>query len=168
MQIKKRESTEKNRDFASPWDLHEFEGFVDRLLKKYPREELIRRIGKGDVIPVSIFNKRLSPLETVVKYLKEEMGYGFQKISKLLNRSPKTVWQAYNFSKKKFKERLTVEFSDYDIEISTLSNRKFSILESVVMFLKDKKDLSFHKIALMLSRDDRTIWTVYSRAKKKR
>ena len=141
---------------------------MDGLLKKYSKHELIKAIEKKDVLPLSIFNKRLSPLETVVKYLKEEMDYGFQKISKLLNRSSKTVWQAYNFSKKKFPAKLTVEFSDYDVDISALSNRRFSMLESIVMFLKDKKDLSFHKIALLLSRDDRTVWTVYSRAKKKK
>lgn len=168
MQRKKRVVHTKNRDFSSSKDLKEFEVLVNRLLKKHLKHELIRILGKKEVIPLSIFNKKLSPLETVVKYLKEELDYDFKRISLLLNRSQKTVWQAYDFSKKKFKDRLTVEFSDYDIEISVLSDRKFSILESIVMFLKDKKNLTFHKIALLLDRDDRTIWTVYSRAKKKK
>lgn len=168
MRIKKRENTVKSRDFSSPRDLQEFELLVNRLLKDYSKRALIRVIEKGDIIPLAVFNKKLGPLETVVKYLKEEQGYDFKKISEVLNRSQKTVWQAYSFSKKKFKGRLNVEFSDYDIEVSILSDRKFSILESVAMFLRDEKNLSFHKIALLLSRDDRTVWTVYSRAKKKK
>jgi hypothetical protein len=34
--------------------------------------------------------------------------------------------------------------------------------------LKEEKEMTYHKIAEALNRDDRTIWTVYNRAKKKR
>jgi hypothetical protein len=43
-----------------------------------------------------------------------------------------------------------------------------SIFESLVGYMKDSLELSYHKIALLLNRDDRTIWTVYQRAKKKK
>jgi len=42
-----------------------------------------------------------------------------------------------------------------------------SILEAVVRYLKDIKRFSFHEIGLLLNRDERNIWTVYHRAKKK-
>ena len=62
-------------------------------------------------------------------------------------------------------------FSDfsYDIMIpaSAISNRSYSTLESVVGFVKDL-DYSNHEVALMLNLDDRTIWTVWDRVKKKR
>lgn len=51
---------------------------------------------------------------------------------------------------------------------SVLQDRALSVLESIVEYLKEEKNMRFHEIALALKRDDRTIWTVYSRAKKKR
>ena len=53
------------------------------------------------------------------------------------------------------------------IPVSALSNRSFSTLESVVGFIKEF-DYSNHEVAQMLKLDDRTIWTVYDRVKKKR
>jgi len=43
-----------------------------------------------------------------------------------------------------------------------------SIFEAWVEYLKDKRNLSFKQIALITNRDERNIWTVYQRAKKKR
>jgi hypothetical protein len=47
-------------------------------------------------------------------------------------------------------------------------DRSVAVLESLVEFMKDKRRLSYHEIALMLNRDDRTIWTAYNRTKSKR
>ena len=47
-------------------------------------------------------------------------------------------------------------------------DRKVAVLEAIVEYLKDEKKLTYHEIAVMLNRDDRTIWTCYKRAKKKR
>ncbi len=41
-------------------------------------------------------------------------------------------------------------------------------MESVVFYMKDSLNMTYHEIALSLNRDDRTIWTVYNRASKKR
>jgi len=49
-----------------------------------------------------------------------------------------------------------------------LKDRSVSVLEAIVEYLKDNENLSYHEIALLINRDDRTIWTVYSRVKKKR
>jgi len=54
------------------------------------------------------------------------------------------------------------------IPTTILKDRTLSVLESIVEYLKDQKQLTFHEIAILLNRDDRTIWTCYSRAKKKR
>jgi len=43
-----------------------------------------------------------------------------------------------------------------------------SVLEVMVEYLKEKEGLSYHEIASLTNRDDRTIWTVYHRAKIKR
>ncbi len=41
-------------------------------------------------------------------------------------------------------------------------------MESVVNYMKDTLNMSYHEIAVALNRDDRTIWTVYNRALKKK
>lgn len=47
-------------------------------------------------------------------------------------------------------------------------DRTVSVLEAIVEYLKENQGLSFHQIAVLLNRNDRTIWTVYSRVKRKR
>ncbi|MBU0535899.1 MAG: hypothetical protein KKE20_02970 [Nanoarchaeota archaeon] len=47
-------------------------------------------------------------------------------------------------------------------------DRTVSVLEAIVEYMKDDLDLTFHDIAKLLNRDDRTVWTCYSRTKKKR
>jgi hypothetical protein len=54
------------------------------------------------------------------------------------------------------------------IPSSIFIDRKLSVLEILVEYLKEKRNLNYHQIASLLNRDDRTIWTVYNRAKKKR
>jgi hypothetical protein len=53
------------------------------------------------------------------------------------------------------------------IPLEILKNRKLGMLESVTVFLKDKKKLTYSQIAKLLNRDDRTIWSSYSKAKNK-
>ena len=119
-----------------------------------------------ELLPVSIFNAKLTVLESVVKYLKEEKNLSLHKISILLNRDERNVWHIYSSSKKKFSEKFILQNVKFLIPISIFSG-KLSALESVVVYLKEKRFLSYHEIAVLLSRDDRTIWTVYSRARKK-
>mgnify|MGYP001616360892 CR=1 FL=1 len=47
-------------------------------------------------------------------------------------------------------------------------DRRLKVLEVLVEYLKEDCNLSYHEIASLLNRDDRTIWTVYQRALKKR
>lgn len=51
------------------------------------------------------------------------------------------------------------------IPISIFSNRKLGVLEIVVKYLIENHSLTYSKIAVMLNRDDRTIWTAYKNAK---
>lgn len=47
-------------------------------------------------------------------------------------------------------------------------DRGLAALEAVVVYLKDSQGMTYAQIAKLLNRDDRTIWTTYHRAKKKR
>jgi hypothetical protein len=53
------------------------------------------------------------------------------------------------------------------IPSSIFRDRHRAPLESISEYLKDKLGMSYHEIAVLLNRDDRTIWTCYNRAKKK-
>jgi hypothetical protein len=44
---------------------------------------------------------------------------------------------------------------------------KLAILEAIIQYLKDEKGLSYKEIGDLLERDQRNVWTVYSRVKKK-
>jgi DNA-binding transcriptional MerR regulator len=54
-----------------------------------------------------------------------------------------------------------------DIPSSIFKDRDLAPLEAITEHLKDDLGMSFHEIAVLLNRNDRTIWTCYSRAKKK-
>jgi hypothetical protein len=60
------------------------------------------------------------------------------------------------------------EVGKYSIPLSIVCDRKVSIFETIVEYMKDHYGLTYHEIAVLLNRDDRTIWTVYNRAAKKR
>jgi hypothetical protein len=47
-------------------------------------------------------------------------------------------------------------------------DRSVSILEGLVEYMKDEKGYTYHEIGRLLNRNERTIWTCYSRAKQKR
>ena len=156
-------------------DLKEFlETFITHLKEehKFTSEQIAALFGKSvkkDLLPISIFNnKELSCLETIVKYLKEELNLRFHEIALLLNRNDRTIWATYNNATKKRKERLPVKESKFFISISILKDRKFSVFESIVSYLKDNFNLRYSQIAILLNRDERNIWTVYNKAMKKK
>ena len=107
-------------------------------------------------------------LEVICKYLKEELDFSFSKIALLLNRDSRTIWTSYNNAARKRKENLLVKESKFFIPVSIFTDRQFSVLEAIVSYLKEKFNLRYSEISVLLNRDERNIWTVYNRAKKKR
>lgn len=73
-------------------------------------------------------------------------------------------------TKKAVNNSTEIELSkkEINIPVSIFTDRSLASLEVVVEYLKDKENLSYHEIAILLNRDDRTIWTCYHRAKIKR
>ncbi|MBW2965246.1 hypothetical protein KY363_07350, partial [Candidatus Woesearchaeota archaeon] len=66
---------------------------------------------------------------------------------------------------KRTEEELAREYTA--VPSSIFIDRDLAPLESITEYLKEKHGLSFHEIALLLNRDDRTVWTCYNRASKK-
>ncbi len=130
-------------------------------------KELIHLLDDKEVlVPFSIFTKKLSILEAITKYLKEELQLSFHQIGDLLNRNERNIWHTYNNTKKKHIARLSIVASRYFLPLSIFQNN-LSILENLVLYAKDELNLSYHQIAVLTERNDRTIWTMYQRAKKK-
>ena len=119
-------------------------------------------------IPVCIFGyNTLSSFQAIVKYLKENCSLNFKEIGLLLNRSRFTITTSYRSATTKFPLKYIVYSSKYDIPTRLIASRKYSVLESIVLFLKEKHNLRFKEISILLHLDQRTVWTVYQRALKK-
>ena len=140
----------------------EIADLINKLLKVEVKEEI--------KVPISVFqNDKLGSLENIVKYLRENLLLSFKQIAALTNRNEIALAVTYRNAKKKLAEKFVItEISPYSIPVAILQDRNISVLENVVAYLKDTFGLAYHKIAVLLNRDDRTIWTVYQRAKKKK
>jgi DNA-directed RNA polymerase specialized sigma24 family protein len=121
-----------------------------------------------DSFPVAILSQGLSSLEAIVKYMRENKKISYDIIAKLLSRNAKTLAVTYNVAKKKIPKLL-----DENISLSEQKNIPFkifdntlSILESIVKYLHDS-GYTYSQIGRMIDKDPRTIWTVYTRVKKK-
>jgi len=132
--------------------------------KQKIRDEILKTKQIG--MPISVFKAALSGLEIITKYLKEVENKSFKEISKILNRKLSTIYNTYNNSKTKFKAKLDISDYSTTIPFDIFTNRKYSILESIVAYLKDKQ-LSFAKISSLLNRNYNTIKTTYHRFKLK-
>jgi DNA-directed RNA polymerase specialized sigma24 family protein len=53
------------------------------------------------------------------------------------------------------------------IPVEIFSDRHAAVLESLVEYLRDTYKLSYAEIGRLMNRNERTIWTVYRRAKAK-
>tara|TARA_Y100000310_G_scaffold241784_1_gene245866 strand:+ start:28114 stop:29121 length:1008 start_codon:yes stop_codon:yes gene_type:complete len=168
---KNRQKNEKFKDFSSQHvkqnkRFRKLKQIYDAIRKKYSNvPEILQR--NELFLPDFIFCKKLSSLEAISKYLIENCGLSIKEASVLLNRTNKNIWHAYNSSKKKLKkfEEKRIRIA---IPIIIFQNSDLSVLENVVVYLKDELILAYSQIAKILHRDDRTIWTVYNKASKKK
>lgn len=120
------------------------------------------------LLPINIFKTdSLSALEAIVKYLKENKQLSFHDIAVLLKRDDRTIWATYAKSRSKMLNHFHLMPSKHVIPASLFAERKLSVLETIVHYLKHAIKLNLHEIAVLLNRDDRTIWTVWNRASKK-
>lgn len=138
---------------------------------------------KREEIPLNVLlDRNISCFESIVEYLKDERKLTYHQIALLTNRDDRTIWTIYSRARKK---RLTKEEQNSEVKkdfakqknsgkrniripLNILSDRNASILETISVYLKDEKNIRYSKIADLTNRDDRTIWTAYHRAKKKK
>jgi hypothetical protein len=117
-----------------------------------------------DDIPLSAFDtNKLSALEIVTKYLKENRNKKNSEIAQLLDRNDRTVWSTYNNANSKHPQALDIQSGLDFIPVFIFRNRKMSVLENLVIYLKDTLNFSFSKISKILKKDYQTIYTTYRR-----
>ncbi len=56
---------------------------------------------------------------------------------------------------------------EFKIPVSIFKKEKLSPFEAIVKYLKEEMKLTYHQIGVLLNRDERNIWTIYNRVKKK-
>lgn len=143
---------------------------IEHFRKEYqlPQHELINLIvSEEHLIPLSIFSTSLAPLQSVVKYVKEELNLKHNKISTLLKRDQRVIWRSYTEANKRHPKRFDIKEEHYFIPAS-IFNRELSILESLMLHLIDDMNLSVKDISSIINKKTSTIYTAYNRAKKKR
>ncbi|NOZ80536.1 MAG: hypothetical protein GXP63_02590 [DPANN group archaeon] len=130
---------------------------LDEILALFKDAELM--------MPASLFKEEGSPLSLVVHYLLEDCHLLLKDIPPLLHRSYHAVWGAAR--RIKGRRWIRLEETSYHVPMSCFSSG-LSIMESIVVYLKERLGLTYHDIADALGRDDRTVWTYHHRALKKR
>jgi DNA-directed RNA polymerase specialized sigma24 family protein len=150
----------------------EKETIINQLIKavkeeyKVSRRDVLSLIRKEMEIPINAFSKELGALESIVKYMKENLNMKYNEIAKELGRDERTIWTSYKKASEKMKKPLEIKKTELMLPISIFENKNLTVLESIIIYLKEK-GFKFSEIAKLLERDQRNIWTIYSRAIKK-
>ena len=130
---------------------------------KYLREKK-----SSEKIPVYIFRQGISPLQAAVKFLVENLFFRFNEIANLLNRDERTIWSTYNSVRIRYPGTIKEEYCEHYVDLDVFRDRNFSFLENLCMHLRERYSLRYCKIAEILGKDERTIWTACRRAELKR
>ena len=134
----------------------------------YSYEKILSSINRKEIlIPLKVFKTKLSPAESLVKYLKENCNLKLSQIAALINRDQRGIWLTYNNSVKKHKQLFIIQNPKYLIPISIFSNRKLSILENLVFYLIKTYNLTIKQITELLTKKSSTIWSIKNRIKTK-
>ena len=146
-----------------------FSQISERLKQKYNySEEQISKIWNDEnvvLVPVTIFSGKLSPAEALTKFLKENHDLSYHDISGLTGRDERGIWANYKRAVKKMPWPFEIS-EGMAVPISIFHSEK-SVLESLVVYLKEMKNMRNKKIAQLLNKNPANIWTVHNRAKKK-
>ncbi len=138
---------------------------------KYNDEQIYEIFVKGKeealLVPVSIFSTKLAPAEALIKYLKETQNINYHEISVLINRNERSIWASYQRAIKKMPSEFNVS-DNILVPVSIFQNNKLSILECLISYLKDVKQMKNSNIAVLLNKNPNNIWTIYNRYNRKK
>ncbi|MBI4116749.1 hypothetical protein HY449_03320 [Candidatus Pacearchaeota archaeon] len=143
---------------------------IKEIRKKYKinRSEILELSEVKKIsIPATIFSEKMGILESLVKYMKENLEMSYKEIAEEINRDERTIWTSYKNAVEKQKEVIEETETNITIPLSIFKDSKSTILESIVVYLKEN-GMRYSEIGELLNRDQRNIWTIYDRAAKKK
>lgn len=115
-------------------------------------------------VPISIFSTDLSPLESIVSYMKDNLQMRLKEISSALGKSESSVWLTYRNAKKK---KISLRIDSSVVMPLDRFNHDNSILENVVLFLIEHLGMKVKDVSSILNKSQSTIWTTYNRVRTK-
>jgi len=141
---------------------------IDKLKEKYKlTEKELNELARTETkIPGTIFSKNLGALESLVKYMKENLNLSYHQIAVYLNRDDRTIWTAYNKASKKQKQAIKAKETSIFLPLEIFKNRNLTILENIIIYLKEL-GLKNKQIAELIERNQRNISTIYYRIRQK-
>jgi hypothetical protein len=145
------------------------EKIISEIQEKYKitRKEIFELIDVKELkIPITIFNKNVGALESLTKYMKENLNMNYSQIAKLVKRDDRTIWTAYKKACEKYAEPFIIKETEVYVPLEIFGDRNLTVLESVIVYLKNKS-LSYKYISELVDRDQRNVWTIYSNALRK-
>jgi hypothetical protein len=152
-------------EIISKDDSDSLKNHVSLLLSKYgiPDKKIRIAIHENidDFIPCSIFCHELGIAETIIKFLRENRRLSNKKISEVLGKSANNI--AVSYGKLKNRKQFSEINYDYKLPFHIFKNSDMTTFETAVTYLKESQGFTFHKISIILKRDERTIWATYHR-----
>lgn len=133
---------------------------------EFSTAELISVIKHEDTIPATAFDSKLTPFESAARYL-EQNGKSITQIAATLGRPPSVIMRTLSHSKRK-QAVLVYADTEYSVPATLFSDKTLSFSENLCTYLQKRYTLSNAAIAKLVGLDQRTVWTVLSRAAKKR
>ncbi|MBD3164476.1 hypothetical protein GF323_04700 [Candidatus Woesearchaeota archaeon] len=140
---------------------------IKNLEQKYrlSYKEILDLAEKKNIgIPLSIFNKKLGSLESIVKYLKENLKLSIREIAFLTARKEQPIRTTYNRARKKLVPELKARGKA--LPLSIIENKSLSVLESIVAHLLSY-NYTLNQVSSILKRDYKTVWTIRQRINNK-
>ena len=90
----------------------------------------------------------------------------FCEIASILNRDQRTIWVTYNEAIKKLKDPFEKDKKGPFVPVEKFNTRKFAVLEILCNSLIEQ-GFPISEISNLLKKHRNTVWTAYSRFKKK-
>ena len=143
---------------------------------KQARQAREEKQARGEYEKVEKLNLKDSIIKIVLTLL--EQGFSEEEIIKYTSEITSSLVRdvVEKLSKERTKERelklikeerLTTKESR-EVLIPNIFTRELSVLEVIIKFLREDKNLRYSEIAKLINRDPRSVWLTYKRAIKKR
>lgn len=119
-------------------------------------------------VPLTLISQQqIGSLEAICRHLRNTRTFTYAQIGRLLGRDARTVWASCSKANASGAQ-ITMEHGAVQIPLAVLADEQLSILEAVVVHLREDLGYKPFQIAELLDRDQRVVATIWQRAMRKR